>query len=194
MWCPAGAAPGGSGCTSGYATLTDLFSHMPSTPAAGTIYFTSAYNTNDATIDGSTTALSAWNTYALTLQGGWNSTTNAVSGVSLFTVPLATTNWNGDVTLNDITISGATDVGLSVDTTGKITVHDVQSNNNKHGNGAELNNLASENHSPISVDDSTFGYISISGSTPVNYGNGGFGLVAKSPRHNHSHRCHGRWQ
>jgi hypothetical protein len=168
MWCPAGVAPGGSGCTSGYATLTGLFSNMPSTPAAGIIYFTSTYGTNDFTLNGSLGGASAWASSALTIQGGWNSTTNVVSGVSTFSVPITITNWNADVTLNDITIAaGTSSIGLTVTeasgSTGKIIVHNVISNNNHIG--AKLANSGS---GAISVDHSTFS------------GNTSYGLIAKS--------------
>ena len=67
--------------------------------------------------------------------------------------------WNGDVTINDIVISGTSSDGLMVTTDsttlgkGNITLHDVKSNKNG-GNGAFLDNRIGAN---ISVDKSTFG-------------------------------------
>ncbi len=175
MWCPGSQAPGTTGCTTGYSSVAALITTGLGsvTPKAGTVYFESTYSTNDATFDGSTAALSAWKAYALTLQGGWNSTTNAVSGVSTFSVPLTITNWAADVTLNDITISGATGDGLTVQTTGNITVHNVKSNHNS-GNGAYLNNVSPATASII-ISNSDFSDNGTGGESTD-----GFGLEAIS--------------
>ena len=182
MWCPGSQTPGTSGCTSGYGSVTALITGLGSvTPKAGTVYFdsTSTYSTNDATFDGSTAALSAWKTYALTLQGGWNSTTNVVSGVSTLNVPLTITNWAANVTITDITISGATGDGLTVQTTGNsnITVHNVKSNHNS-GNGAYLNNdsVLPAATGAIIISDSDFNN---NGTAGVSY-HDGFGVEAIS--------------
>ena len=174
MWCPGSQAPGTSGCTTGYGSVTALITGLGSvTPKAGTVYFDSTYSTNDATFDGSTAALSAWKTYALTLQGGWNSTTNAVSGVSTLNVPLTITNWAANVTLNDITISGATGDGLTVQTTGNIALHNVKSNGNT-GRGAVLKNTTSTTKGSIIIDSDSNGFSEFNGNT------GGNGLEAYS--------------
>ena len=148
IWCPTGETPGGVDCSpTGKTTVTQVISDLGSiTPAAGTVYFTSSYSTNDATFDGSTPALSAWANYQLTLQGGWNGSTGGsygLSGVTTFTVPVSVINWNNDVTINDITISGVTGDGLTVTeasgSTGNINLNNVKSNGNS-GRGAKLDN------------------------------------------------------
>ena len=150
MWCPGSTLPGGAGCTTGYANVAALITGLGSvTPAAGIVYFESTYNTNDATFDGGG-SLSAWKTYALTLQGGWDGSTG-VSGVSTFSVPLTVTGWAADVTINDITINGTNSTGLTVTTSGNIKLHNVSSNGNRR-DGADLN----AGSGTISVDNSAF--------------------------------------
>ena len=85
----------------------------------------------------------------LILQGGWNGSTGSsyalLSGGSTFNVPLEIVNWNGNVTLSDITISGSNSVGLTVITIGtgnnNIALHNVKSNKNA-SEGAFLDNNA----------------------------------------------------
>jgi hypothetical protein len=76
VWCPEGVAPGGAGCTSAYATLTDLLSnagsYINSQNTNGVIWITegAVAGTNPITIDGAT--YTNWSNYNLTLQGGWS--------------------------------------------------------------------------------------------------------------------------
>ena len=187
MWCPSGSLPGDSGCTAvGINTVTKLIAALGTVntgsqaTGAGTIYFTSSYSKNDAVFDPAISSNLSGLT-DLTIQGGWNGDTGlnyALSGVTTFSVPLTITNWNGDVTLNDIVISGVTKGqtpngtgdGLTVQTTGKIKLSNVQSNNNK-GSGAYLDNTAGSGN--IHIKDSTFG-------DSTTDGNKGDGLKAYS--------------
>ena len=97
----------------------------------------------------------------MTIQGGWNGSTGAsyaLSGVTTFSVPITITNWNSDVTLNDIVISGVTsgNNGLTVKTTGNITLHNVKSNNNSAGvGGAKLDNTSGSGTSITIGSDSS---------------------------------------
>ncbi|NWF65648.1 MAG: right-handed parallel beta-helix repeat-containing protein [Chloroflexi bacterium] len=147
IWCPAGAPPipNVGGCTSSYATLegliNDILDGTISAPSAdGTIWIT---NTPDASvspieIDGSDPMLAAWSNYALTIQGGWTGTpAGAISGSSVFSVPLAILNWNGDVTVNNLTFDNVGFTGLTVETIdADIVVSNVTSaNNSSAGSG-----------------------------------------------------------
>src|SRR5271157_5284332 len=185
IWCPTGETPGGAGCSSptGEATVAQVITDLGSKTAAdGTVYFTSSYSTNDATFDGSTAALTAWANYALTLQGGWNGSTGGsygLSGVTTFIHPVSVINWNNDVTINDITISGATGDGLTVTeapgSTGNINLNNVKSNGNS-GRGAKLDN--SKGSGAITVTSTTYSG-DPSPSSQFN-NNGGDGLDASS--------------
>jgi Right handed beta helix region len=135
-----------------------LLADLSSKSGAGTIYFESAYSTNDVLFDHTTSNLSGLTD--LTIQGGWNGGTGSgygLSGVTNFSVPLMVTNWNSNVTINDIMISDVTQAqtssltggtnttgdGLTVTlapaSTGDIALHNVKSNNNA-GRGAYLDN------------------------------------------------------
>ena len=161
IWCPLGTTPGDSNCTTSESTVTALLSDLASKSGAGTVYFESTYSTNnDALFDHTNSNLSGLTD--LTIQGGWNGGTGSgygLSGVTNFSVPLMVTNWNGNVTINDIIISGVTQTqtsnltggtnttgdGLTVtiapSSTGDIALHNVKSNNNA-GRGTYLDNCA----------------------------------------------------
>ena len=157
IWCPLGMTPGDSNCTNSESSVTALLADLSSKSGAGTIYFESAYSINDAMFD-HTTSISGLTD--LTIQGGWNGGTGpgyGLSGVTNLSVPLMVTNWNGNVTINDIMISGVTQAqtssltggknttgdGLTVTmapaSTGDIALHNVKSKNNA-GRGAYLDN------------------------------------------------------
>ncbi len=184
--------PGSTGhcTTTGSTRVTQLISAIGSlndgSPASGkgTVYFeytdsSSPYNTTDATFDQSNTALASLTD--LEIEGGWNGGTNSsfgISGSSYFSVPLTIWNsstgaWNGNVTINNIIISDAAGDGLTVNATGNITVNNVQSNHNHHGNGASLNNTAGGSGKQITVTNSVFG-------NSTTGGNDGDGLDAFS--------------
>ncbi len=151
IWCPTGQKPGSPLCTPAEATVTALIGDLASKSGAGTVYFTSTYSVNDATfVQGSMPGLTD-----LTIQGGWNGKVKGfkVSGATTFSVPLSILNWIGNVTINNVNISGASSDGLSVTTKGNIKVHQVTSNNNS-GDGAFLDNTLGTGN--ISVDTSTF--------------------------------------
>ncbi|MFN8410901.1 MAG: hypothetical protein U0Z26_00800 [Anaerolineales bacterium] len=155
MWCPVGVTPGGAGCTgttTSFATmltnLTGMYTSVgPS--KAGVIWIEDSYNSavNDAAAPGffilTGSNLTAMKDFALTLQGGWSGTGTTITpgGVSYFTGDsLSILNWNGDVTLNNIVITGTTGTnGLQVFTTKNIVLNNVQSNGNA-GRGALLQN------------------------------------------------------
>ena len=188
MWCPSGSLPGGLGCTATKNNVTNLIAALGLSTGPGTIYFTSSYSKNDAVFDPTISPKLSGLT-DLTIQGGWNGDTGlnyALSGVTTFSVPLTITNWHFDVTLNDIVISGVTKGqtqngtgdGLTVQTTGKIKLSNVQSNNNK-GRGAYLNNTSIGSNANIRVVNSTFGNAAVSGDTTTG-GNKGDGLDAYS--------------
>jgi len=117
MWCPTGQTPGGAGCTISYPTVTQLISNLGTKSGAGTVYFTPVYSTADATFDHNDANLS--NLTDLTIQGGWNGSTGgayALSGNSTFSVPILVLNWNGSVTINNVTVEGASGAGIGIST------------------------------------------------------------------------------
>jgi hypothetical protein len=160
IWCPSGTAPipGIGGCTASYSNLASLIDDINgsviSQPAAnGIIWINAGTDNSSSDIDINGGSLGTWANYALTLQGGWNgSGAGSVTGTSGFSKQIAVMNWNNDVTINDITISGATYDGLDVFTNGDIVVHHVTSSSNG-SSGANLENEASGS---INVSSSVF--------------------------------------
>ncbi len=147
MWCPAANTTVTADCVNAL-TVTDLLPLLASKDEAGIIYFYTpvTYNTNDVTFDGTNPNIDQLKDNSLTLQGGWNGTTTlnstiTFSGNSVFSVPVTVTNWTANVTINNITVDGATTGdGITVMTTGNISLMDVKSNNNTSGSGAYLDN------------------------------------------------------
>ncbi len=170
MWCPAGVAPGGAGCTavtSSFATmLTNLTGMYGATgPAkAGVIWIAAGYDSSvddplatNFTLDGG--VLTAMSNYALTINGGWSGTGTTLNSAdpSEFNVPFAILNWNAPITINNLLITGAGGMGYALDvgTTGNITINntDVTGNTSSFG-GANLDNDAGTGN--VTVTNSSF--------------------------------------
>lgn len=184
MWCPSSATKV-SGCVNdtqifGAGHLLDKILALAPT-VAGTIYFTSNYDIDDVTFDGSVDgptapgAFSSLRDYALTLQGGWDGntlegSTISISGSSIFSVPVTISGWNANVTINNIEIaSGVVDVayGLGVTTKGDIALNNVYVHDTVGaGDGALLSNIGGGN---VVINDSQF-----------NHNTGGNGLQVES--------------
>jgi hypothetical protein len=134
--------PSGAGCTIpgpaniNYdpASLASLFAYLSSNPQmqAGVIWIEASYsNSTGAAIDG--TVVGAMSNFALTLKGGWtgvgtniNTSTPSVLGHYLWIF-----DWNANVTLSDITITGANSTqALSINTSKNIVLTRVKVDNN----------------------------------------------------------------
>jgi hypothetical protein len=175
-WCPVSVTPGGVGCSTPFSSFQDLIDWLIGNPksVAGVIWIEKTYDSsiNDNGVpyfdlngdDFGTTA-----NYALTLKGGWNGgavITITPYDYSEFYVPLNIYNWHNDITLSDILISSTDGTGLSIDTSGKITLTRVDSSDND-GDGASLDNFGYGVSKDVVVTDSTF-----SGNGAVYGGNG----------------------
>ena len=164
VWCPAtlsNPTPGMNGCSNpanySSASLDSLLSYLSANQSLfaknGTIWIEDNYvsGTNDPAISGFTLdgsgatgyAFGTLSNYALTIQGGWCQSsclhTIDTSSPSQFTVPIEIENWNNNVTVNDVVITGASGDGLTITTKKNITLTRVQSNSNSNG-GAHLDN------------------------------------------------------
>ncbi len=163
IWCPAGVMPGGAGCTAAVATMTDLFPLLAEKSGAGTIYFTTTYNTNDMVLDQAVNE-NLYNLTNLTLQGGWN---GSIANPSIldgdgnpeqteFGVPI-TINWNYDVTLNDLFVQPGWDyrLGNAITVTQNNPEADVTLDH-VEGHLAEKGVMISGGHD-VTISDSNFG-------------------------------------
>lgn len=167
MWCPEGVLPGGTGCSTGFPTISALINNMVSNTSFytqnGVIYFTAdpgtgTFNLSPTTLTGDFDTLKNHN---LTLQGGWNgdSVSPAFSGQTDFsshpiTIGSSGNPWVGNILINDITFTGASQTSLTVyTTTGNITLNNVDVNNQAGGHNTALLNTDSGN---ITVSEGTF--------------------------------------
>jgi len=133
IWCPAGSSPGDPGCTLSQpdvsALLDTLFADPITYSGDGTIFFTTAYSTDDVYINGTDPRTAA-------LRGlGIDGLLNALS------VPVAITHWGFPVQLANLDINlGANLDGLHIETTGQIQLTAVSVSG--AGNGAYLDNTS----------------------------------------------------
>ncbi len=170
MWCPEGVLPGGPGCTTNFASISALITNMVTATnnyaQNGVIYFTSnpgsgTFNLNPTTLPGGD--YETLNDFNLTLQGGWNGLNDGAGftlsgqtnfGTSPITIGTSVNPWVGNITLNDITFTGASQTSLTVyTTTGNITLNNVDVNNQGNGNNTALLNTSSGD---ITVTNGTF--------------------------------------
>jgi hypothetical protein len=152
VWCPAGIAnPLDATCTTSQPSFSALLTFLnanPSYAGPGTVFFYSAvpmvYSLDDVRI--SPTAPGAGGLTALTIDGMGHQ----------FTVPIEVTGWAYDVMIAnvnmDLSTYGNPAAGLRVETTGAITVNDVDVT--ESGGGAYLDNDAGS--AAITIEDSTF--------------------------------------
>jgi hypothetical protein len=140
MWCPGTTPPGGAGCTTSYTTFDALITELGSGAYTGdgTIYVANSYNSGlepgDISIDG--TVLT--NLGALSIQGGWDGVTGGATanivGTSTLGDSMEVVNWGGQVTINDVIFSG-TNFGLAIETTGSVSLNNVDVNNTLNSDG-----------------------------------------------------------
>ena len=154
IWCPASVSvpvANASGCTASYSSLQALIDYLTANQPAvdGVIWIEKTYDSSAAdpaitvfTLDGS--ALTTMAAYRLTVRGGWNGPATGtidVSDPSELNAALRILNWQNDVTLTDLLLTGASVGGptLQVTTTGRIVLTRVAVEANA-GGGAELSN------------------------------------------------------
>lgn len=177
IWCPASVttpAPGVSGCTDpgignvNYdptqlsSLLTYLTSNQPG--VAGVIWIEKGYDSSltdgaatSYVLDGS--VLTNMANFAITIKGGWNGLgtgTVDTTDPSEINVPLSIINWNADVTLSDLLITGVTNpvsTALTVSTTKNITMDRIDVSDNQ-GFGADADNTGGTGN--VTVTSSKF--------------------------------------
>jgi hypothetical protein len=186
IWCPASVAvpkPSLLGCSASYASLTDLLTFLIADQLAnpllyqkdGTIWIEKTYDSgvddpgDNFSLNGNTD-FAVMNDYRLNIKGGWNGCGLTPPATCVGTIDMTDpselngflyiTNWNADVTLSDLLITGTSSTGLQVVTTKNITVTRVDSNSNSSF-GAHLANVSGTGN--ITVSSSEFNANSNSG-------------------------------
>lgn len=187
MWCPEGATPGDAGCTGSFSDFASLLAELNSGSYTGNgvIWVEDSYNGNDNSqivFDG--TILTSLGNNNLTVQGGWDGTLGStnITGTSTSDVSFVFTNWNGNITLNDLDIA-ATDgagFGLFVNNTGNVTLDNVSvngttANSSGFGDGAIVNTTGN-----VSITDSEFNNNSTDGLLIASGGTVGLNTVSAS--------------
>ncbi|MBN2554333.1 MAG: right-handed parallel beta-helix repeat-containing protein [Anaerolineales bacterium] len=193
FWCPDGAAPepGSGGCTSSYATFTELLAYLDANDTDvgfqhdGTIFVTSgAYSSEpEITINGPT--YGPMENYTLTLQGGWDAGTNTVPAGSTtsFDVPV-TINWWGGVNVYDMTVhADDSDPSLILESNGDIALDNVTVSNDT-GSGVGIIAAGDVNLTDVTATDSNIGAeVYVGGETSVTdstFSDNGGGLYIES--------------
>ncbi|RPJ21231.1 MAG: hypothetical protein EHM33_26690, partial [Chloroflexi bacterium] len=155
IWCPATVlvpVSNGGGCSTAFGSMQEVITYLTANPknVAGVIWIAKDYDSsvNDPLATGLTLngdLLGTTANFALTLQGGWNGLgtgTIDTNDRSEFNVPLSVINWNANVTLSDLLVTGVTSgtaLTVEVDNPGSIVLRrvDVEAN---AGSGAYLDN------------------------------------------------------
>jgi len=154
IWCPATVTvptPGAGGCSGSFTSMEAMITYLTASPknVAGIIWIEKTYDSsvNDPAATGFTLngdLLGTTANFALTLQGGWNGLgtgTIDTNDRSEFNVPLNVVNWNANVTLSDLLLTGVPAGGpaLNVDTSRDIVLRRVDVVDNM-SSGATLDN------------------------------------------------------
>ena len=169
VWCPSGVAPvpSASGpCSPSYGSLSALTTGGGWPGGNGTIWI---QNVPDSGVEVVIDGLGAWSAaknFALTLQGGWTGTSGSktILGVSTFDTAINIVNWNGAVTVNDITMNGVNNAGfgsygaLYIETSKNILLSNVTivDSLGSASDGAYLDNRASTTQATVTVKNSSF--------------------------------------
>lgn len=200
IWCPAGVAPkpGIGGCSNSFASLSALVAGFTPPAKNGVIWIEAGVDSGtEVEIDGLVWTAAA--NYSLTLQGGWIGPAGppvgsmAIVGTTVFDTAISIVNWNGPVTINDISFDGANNAlnastgSLYVETTKNIVVSNVMAINSAGaGNdGAYLDNTSSATQATVTVKNSTFNSNFLRGITIIS--NGAVTLTNVSANYNNSY-------
>lgn len=177
MWCPASATTVTAACVNA-ATITALLPLLTTKNENGIIYFSATYFTNDVTFNGENLSIDQLGDNALTIQGGWNGNATpgsaiTLSGDSVFSVPAQFFNWNGTVSIKNITINTAapnallvtSTFGSSIPASNNIVISDSIFHNSA-GDGVHMNTTGT-----VEIKNSEFSNNSINGLTVFNSAN-----------------------
>ncbi len=175
IWCPAGqtATPGENGCTDSFTSFDELLNFLKEHEGeaayqqAGTIFIEMGdYTGSESSIDFNNYNFTTFNSYDLTLQGGWNTeeTTIESEARTNFSAPViigsALNPWMGSISVTQFNIFGVnghsaltiysqSDInvsnseftenkaGMELNAGGDVTIEAVQADNNKNA-GASI--------------------------------------------------------
>jgi hypothetical protein len=153
IWCPAGQSPtpGANDCTTTYNSFNELLTFLQANEGdvvyqqAGTIYIQQGqYLGAESSVDFNNYSFNTFNTFDLTLQGGWDITDNSVDPADTtdLNIPIiigsSLNPWIGSLTLNNINISGASGQGgLTLYTQGAVKITNSSFNGNE-GYGLQI--------------------------------------------------------
>lgn len=165
IWCPAAVtdpAPNSNGCSGSYPDLADLVNNFPDPGAPGVIWITEGTDLSATFISLDGANYANWDLHNLVIQGGWDGAPlgGVISSATTINVPLEIINWAGNITINDIIVSGAAGTGLSVDINGNVNLNDVETSGN-HDLGLYVNSAGVVTAEDIVANNN--GIVSLSG-------------------------------
>lgn len=149
IWCPALTVPdpGNGGCTPAQPSLQTLISFLAlpgNEPVLdGTIWIENGVDASAGSIVIDGNVFTNWRSSSLTLQGGWSgiSGDSSITGNTTFSQSISIINWMDNVAVNETVVQGTAATGLTISTTGNISLDNVTSSGNAV-DGASLDNSA----------------------------------------------------
>ena len=150
IWCPDGQAPipGANGCTETFGSFDELLTFLQANEGnaayqqTGTIFIQQGdYLGGESEINFNNYNFNNFNQNDLTLQGGWDPSSNPATPTyttTNFNVPItigsSTNPWIGSLTINNITIDGVSDqTGLTLHTEDVVNLNNVEVTNSQAG-------------------------------------------------------------
>lgn len=135
IWCPATVTdpfPSTNGCSISYNDLAQLVNNFPDPGAPGVIWITEGTDLSATFISLDGANYANWDSFDLEIRGGWDGAPlgGVISSTTTINVPIEIINWAGNITINDIIVSGAAGTGLSVDISGNVNLSDIEIDGN----------------------------------------------------------------
>jgi hypothetical protein len=164
IWCPDGIPPipTVNGCSISYTSLEDLITNFPDPGGPGVIWILEGIDSSASSLSLNGSNYANWDAHNLVIQGGWNGDAlGTISSATTIDMQFEVINWTGNITINDLIITGTSGIGLYVDTDGDVALNDLEINGNdasglyvNSGGLVEAENIKADNNGLVSL----FGY------------------------------------
>ena len=139
IWCPGTEGPDSANCTGEFPSFDALLSFLKTDEqgdaiyqGTGTIYVEmGTYGGGELSIDFNAYGFESFDNNDLTIQGGWNTTTDTTTDTTTFDIPIVIGSeanpWSGKLTIRNIIVSGVVnDTGLTVYSDAVTTLQDPE--------------------------------------------------------------------
>lgn len=134
IWCPVSIAPipNVGGCSDSYSSLEDFILNFPDDPGVpGVIWIMEGVDTSTSLLSFDGSYYTNWDAEDLVIQGGWNGDSlGTISSQTTFNVPIEVIGWTGNITINNLVITGTSGTGLYIDVDGDVSLNDLEITDN----------------------------------------------------------------